>query len=114
MLEVDRSEAVDPMFGADRPERRLDVFVRCCLGEVDVREASAWPAFLVGLLLGDKLSGSAIRTAGRNQYVLSVGSGNNSHFEVIGVAGVNGCCSGLPSSEGMLASFYARVYILHV
>ena len=63
MLEIECSEGLE-VSAAGRPDKRLEVLVRCCLEENELREDCLLSAGTVlGLVPGDIISGSAMRTA---------------------------------------------------
>lgn len=62
MLDIECNEG-QAVSAAGRPDKRFDVLVRCCFEEKEARDdcfLSAGTA--LGLDLGDRLSGSAMRT----------------------------------------------------
>ena len=65
MLEMECSEGL-AVSGAARPDKRFEMLVRCCLDEDDPRDDGFLSAGTVaGLVSGEIVSGSAMRTAAR-------------------------------------------------
>ena len=63
MLEIECSEGLG-VSGAARPAKRFETLVRCCLEEDDPRDDGLLSAGTVaGLVSGEIVSGSAMRTA---------------------------------------------------
>ena len=65
MLEIECSEELG-VSGAARPDKRFEALVRCCLQEDEPRDDGFLSAgTVVGLVSGEIVSGSAMRTAAR-------------------------------------------------